>query len=36
MFESAENRSFFFALVIVYAASALIAEVSVFLAGVAT
>jgi hypothetical protein len=35
MFNSAEDRSFFFALVAIYAASAVIAEVSVSLAGVA-
>jgi hypothetical protein len=35
MLKSTENRSFLIALVIVYAASGLIAEVSVKLAGVA-
>jgi hypothetical protein len=36
MFESTENRSFFVALIVIYAASALIAEVAVRMAGVAT
>ena len=35
MFESSENRSFFLALVAIYAASAVIAQLSVSLAGVA-